>query len=190
MNLVNRDKIRAGTVAGYMKSVNALFVKRNLPAPIDLKNKKDKVAILISNLKSEEAVANQRNPFTPQMVAEFIRRGNESDHMSLPSLVKDIIISGREIGYRASETCQTNSTLPDYHVYPNGNKVIKALCEDWWTGYDANGNIVPDVVKDKDKVVKMVLTWFIQKNRRNKEKVTYVRNANNSEPFLPLYLCL
>jgi hypothetical protein len=86
-NIRHKDSIRAAdTVAGYMKEVNVLFKKRNLPLPIDFKDRKDKVSILISNLKAEEDIANQRSPLSPQMVAEFIRKGKAADHLSFKAL--------------------------------------------------------------------------------------------------------
>ena len=94
-----------------MKEVNALFKNRNLPLPIDFKDRKDKVSILISNLKAEEDIANQRSPFTPQMVAEFIRKGKAADHLSFEALAMDVIMSGGRRGYRASETTTKKSRL-------------------------------------------------------------------------------
>lgn len=179
-NIRHQDNIRSGTISGYMLEVNALFKKRNLPMPIDFKDSEDMVNILVSNLAKEEDIANQRSPFTPQMVNEFFRRGQTADPDSLEALVLDIIKGGRGMGYRASETSTTTNSRPDYYTYPGSRrKVVKAVCEDWWMGYDENGNAVDDVVADEDRVEKLKILWKFQKNRRNNEPVSYKRNRNS-----------
>lgn len=180
LSINHKDEIRSGTVAGYMKQVNELFRKRDLSIPIDFRSKENPVAIMIDNLRKEEVVANRRDPFTPQMIAEFLRRGDIAHPHSFEALVKDLVISGREIGYRASEISQTASTKPNYHTYPRTQrKVIKSICEDWWTAYDVNNNVINDILTNEDAVHKMRITWLIQKNRQNGEKLTYARDTTN-----------
>jgi hypothetical protein len=194
-----------------MREVNELYRKRDLPLPIDFKDRTNPVNILIANLKAEEDIANQRsaftpqmvvefikertNPvnilianlkaeedianqrsaFTPQMVAEFIRHGKEARSDSLESLAMNIICSGREMGYRALETSTSTKTKPDYYTYPGSKRsVVKAICENWWTCYDENGNEVFYTGRNKSIILKMKIYWRFQKNRRNNEPVTYI----------------
>lgn len=96
---MNKDAIRADIISGYMKEVNVLFEKRGLPHPINLIDRKDPVSILIANLRAQEDIASQRNPFAPQMVAEFIRRGKTSAFESLEALVMNVTVVGRQKGY-------------------------------------------------------------------------------------------
>jgi hypothetical protein len=153
-----------------------LYRKRDLPPPIDFKDRTNPVNILIANLKAEEDIANQRSAFTPQMVAEFIKRGNEACHDSLESFAMNIICSGREMAYRASETSTSTKTKPDYYTYPGSNRsVVKAVCKNWWTCYDSNGNEVYYTGQNKAIIRKMKIHWRFQKNRRNNEPVTYTR---------------
>ena len=174
-NIKNKDDIRADTVSGYMREVNELFKKRELPPPIDFRDRKHLVNVLIANLKAEEDVANQRSPFTPQMVAEFIKRGKAADHDSLEACALDVIISGREMGLRASEVTTTTSTKPDYFKYPRSERyVVKAMCADWWTSLDKDGNTIENDIELRNLVKKMIIYWKIQKNRRNNDPVTYV----------------
>jgi hypothetical protein len=151
-----------------------------LPLPIDFKDRKDKVSILISNLKAED-IANQRSPLSPQMVAEFIRKGKAADHLSFKALATDVIMSGGQQGYRASETTTKKKTKPDYFKYPGSKRrVVKAMCVDWWTTYDNKNDVIEDGLLDKASVEKMKLRWKIQKNRRNNEPVT--RTQNKTDP--------
>ena len=185
-NIKHKDTIRSGTISGYMHEVNALFRKRGLDQLIDFKDYQDPVNILIKNLSAEEDVADQRSPFTPQMVAEFFRRGKSADRNSLEALVLNIIVAGRGMGFRASETSTSTRTKPDYFTYPRSSKqVIKAMCENWWTGLDRNENVVDDIVDNKDEVVKTKINWKIQKNRRNNEAVTYVCDKVNTDCCIP-----
>lgn len=181
-NIRHKDSIRAETVAGYMREVNELFKKRNLPLPVNFKDRKDKVNILISNLKAEEDIANQRSPFTPQMVAKFISRGKATGHLTLEALCMDVIMSGGRQGYRASETTTTRRTKPDYFEYPGSKKrVIKAMCADWWTAYDGNNDTMDDFLQRKAAVEKMKIHWKFQKNRRNNEPVTHTRSETDPD---------
>jgi hypothetical protein len=176
-NINNMESLRANTITGYMREVNVLYRKRDLPPPIDFKDRANPVNILIGNLKAEEDIANQRSAFTPQMVAEFIKRGKEARHDSLESLAMNIICSGREMAYRASETSTSTQTKPDYYTYPGSKRsVIKAICENWWSCYDGNGNEVVYTGQNKATIVKMKIYWKFQKNRRNNEPVTYIRD--------------
>jgi hypothetical protein len=100
------------------------------------------------------------------MVAEFFRRGKSADKNSLEALVLNIIVSGRGTGFRASETSTSTRTKPDYFTFPRSSKqVVKAMCENLWTGLDRNGNVVDDIVDNKDEVAKTKINWKIQKNR-------------------------
>jgi hypothetical protein len=112
------------------------------------------------------------------MVAEFIRRGKAAPHESLESLVMDIMGSGREQGFRASETTTKTKSKPTFFTYPGSlRKVIKAICRDWWLAYD----IIKDVTAEEGRVFKLKIRWKIQKNRRNNEPVTYTRDDDNPD---------
>ena len=61
----------------------------------------------------------------------------------------------------------------DYHVYPSGRKVIKAFTANDFQFFDADGQSVLDISEASINVVaKVRITWRIQKNRQNNQKVT------------------
>ena len=184
-NLNHKSAIRASTVAEYMSEVNVLYKKRKLPVPIDFRSREDGCAILIENQRKQEGIAMQRDPLSAQMVALIMATGLNAPHDSLESLMRDIIITGREIGFRSCEISQTTMSKPNYHEYPNGTRVIKSICEDWLTSLDRHGNEISDPVADGDALRDMILTWYIQKNRRNREKRRYRKNEINSEFCVP-----
>ena len=80
---------------------------------------------------------------------------------------------GRFIGPRVSEYAQTSAKKVDYHVYPSGKKVIKAFSADDFVFFDRSGHtleLLDDACLDQAHRVK--ITWRIQKNRRNGQKIT------------------
>lgn len=99
-----------------MNEVNNLYGKRGLPPPMDFQNRDDKVTIMLKNMAKEEDIANQRDPFTPQMVSEFMRRAAAADPDSFEALFGDVIVTGRQTAYRAAEISQSSRTKPDYHI--------------------------------------------------------------------------
>ncbi len=66
-NIKNKDMLRSDTIRAYLQQVNALYVKRDLPAPIaNFQSSPHCAAILYRNLKAEEDIAAQRSPLSPQ----------------------------------------------------------------------------------------------------------------------------
>lgn len=180
-NIRNKNVMRASTVKEYAIEINELHALRNLPEPIDFKNKSDTVVKLISNLQKEEDVAKQRKPLSNQVAAEMLRRGQQADPLSLQALMADITKVARKVGPRAGEFTQTTSKRPDYHKYPSGKTVIKSICADWLTFKSKRGNTIRCPVKNRSRVESVTLKWKIQKNRRNGEEVTYTRNHTKPE---------
>ena len=179
MNLRNKEQLRSATVQEYIADINELFTLRNLQIPVpDFDDKTNPVATLIKNLRTEESIANQRAPLTPEIVAEAMRLAEKASRDSLEALMFDIIIVSREVGPRAGEITQKKNE-PDYFCYPSGKRVIKAMCRDWWTAYDASGNVIDNWTRDDHKIESMKICWKIQKNRRNNEPLKYKRDGSN-----------
>ena len=77
------------------------------------------------------------------------------------------------IGPRASKYAQTSSKKVDYHTYPLGNKVIKAFTADDFAFFYKAGNTQELINKSCiDQAHKVQITWRIQKNCRNGQKIT------------------
>ena len=54
----------------------------------------------------------------------------------------DVVCIGRFIGTQVSEYAQTSPSKVDYHVYPSGNKVVKAFTADDFDFYDKSGDLI------------------------------------------------
>ena len=174
-NIRNKDELRAETIRGYVREINVLHQLRNLPEPIDLKDKKSPIGLLIHNLQQEEDVARRRNPVTPEMAVALIQRGQRAELTSKDALIRDLIIISSEMGPRAAEVVQTTRSRPDVHQYPSGKTVIKSICRDWFTCYDKNKRRVLNPIKRRKAVQDIEIAWKIQKNCRNGDKGWYTR---------------
>jgi hypothetical protein len=175
-NCRNKDLIRAATVRGYAKEVNKIFELRNLPPPINMGSKECPIYTLIYNLEQEENIAKRRKPITEAMAARFIQRGERAHFLSKEALASDITVMNREFGARAAEFLQTTPFKVDQHEYPSGRKVNKAMGRSWFTAYDKYDRVIKDPVRDRKKVTYIMITWLIQKNRRNGEECYFYEN--------------
>ena len=80
---------------------------------------------------------------------------------------------GRFIGPRVSEYAQTSSKKVDYHIYPSGKKVIKAFTAYDFVFFDKSGHTLQLINNSSlDQAHKVKITWHIQKNRCNCQKIT------------------
>ena len=72
-----------------------------------------------------------------------------------------------------SKYAQTSPTRVDYHVYPSGNKVIKAFIADIFAFFYKAGNTL-ELLDNSclDKAHKLMITWRIQKNHQNGQTIT------------------
>lgn len=175
-NINCKNELRSKTVAGYLSEVNKLHELRRRPKPIDLRNSTLKPSILYRNLRDEEHIASKREPITNQTAIRIITDGRSAPFTSKKSLFRDTTVLAREVGPRSAELVQKTAGKPDYHEYPSGKRVIKALCEDNFTFYDDNDQLIADPVANRAAVRSMAIEWFIQKNRRNGEKLRYKVN--------------
>ena len=83
------------------------------------------------NLESEEDIARQRKPLDASIHEEIIRFAREASKNSLEEVVSNIIAAGKFLGWQASKHSQTSQDKVDYHKYPSGKEVMKAInCND------------------------------------------------------------
>ena len=80
---------------------------------------------------------------------------------------------GRFIGPRVSKYAQTSSKKVDMHKYPSGKEVIKAFTANDFVFFDKSGHTL-ELLDDSclDQAHKVKITWRIQKNRQNSQKIT------------------
>ena len=174
VNFKNKASLRSNTIKGYATGINSLFALRGMEAPIILSDPNNMAGILINNLIKEEDIARQRSPLDSKMYTEMLRRSNaslslDSEHRTL----FDATTIGRYLGPRVSEFAQTTDKTVDYHVYPSGRKVIKAFIANDFQFIDVTGQVITGLIDTSIDVVDRVrVTWRIQKNRQNNQKVT------------------
>jgi hypothetical protein len=130
--------------------------------------------ILINNVIKEEDIARQRSPLDSNIYAEMLRRSNVScSPDSEQRTVFNVTTMGRYLGPRVSEYAQTTDNTVDYHVYPSGKQVIKAFIASDFQFINANGQVITELSDASNDVVDRVrITWCIQKNRQNNQKIT------------------
>ena len=59
---------------------------------------------------------------------------------------------------------------------------MKAMQRSDFRFFDAQGNVITDLINNRDRVVSVEITWRVQKNRQNGQKITWV--ANEAFPLL------
>ena len=131
--------------------------------------------MLITNHKIEEDIAVQQYPLNSAILAQLDTMASSSSSMdSEKNLIFDMTCLGRFIGPCVSEYPQTSSKKVGYHKYPSGNKVIKAFTADDFVFFDKAGNTL-ELIDDSclDQAHKVRITWRIQKNRHNGQKITF-----------------
>jgi hypothetical protein len=87
------------------------------------------------------------------------------------------------LAYRnpVSKYAQTSPSTIDYHVYPSGNKVIKAFIADNFAFYDKSGDLIVLLDNESVDIVKKVkITWQIQNNSQNGQAITLSADNNHS----------
>ena len=181
VNYNNLATLRSATCRGYAEDVSKLFVLRDFPSPVDFDDKTNWTTTLVNNLKKEEDIATQRLPLDDKIHAELINMRNKGNKDSAESVVSEIVSSGKSTGYRASEHSQKTQDKVDYHHYPSGKEIMKALNGNDIAFADKKG-VLFQIKKKADikRVHSVVITWRHQKNRRNGEKTRLI--ADHAHP--------
>jgi hypothetical protein len=79
-----------------------------------------------------------------------------------------------------SECAQTTDKTVDYHVYLSGRKVIKAFTANDFQFFDVNGQVIIELSDASIDVIDRVhITWRIQKNHQNNQKITLLCNKTS-----------
>lgn len=195
INYTDKKGLRSATLAGYGDAINALFLLRGFPQPVDTSDPNNASGIIIKNLKSEEDIAIQRSPLDSAIFAEIQRSSSRSkSEDSEVSLMMDLSCINRVTGSRMSEYSQTKVNDIDYHTFPSGAKIIKAFTTDDFVFFDNRGRKVKlphqpsseQVIALEKKIVKVTITWRFQKNRQNNEKRTFSAEIPSNELICPV----
>jgi hypothetical protein len=79
-----------------------------------------------------------------------------------------------------SKYAQTSDKNVDYHVYPSGKQVIKAFIASNFTFYDKKSQIIADLSNASFNIVERIcITWHIQNNCQNNQKITLLCDKAN-----------
>ena len=175
-NCNNKSNTRSDTVKGYLEAVNDLFIARKFKPPVDLNEITNPASTIVKNLKEEEDIAKRRDPITSEIYAEIIRQAKEAEPGSEKWLLGKLANVAKNIGPRSCEYAQKKANEVEYHVYPSGNKVVKAFTREDITFLDKNSRKL-DVSNPESRklVAKVRIRWRIQKNRQNGQTVTVKR---------------
>jgi hypothetical protein len=85
-----------------------------------------------------------------------------------------------------SEYAQITQDKVDYHVYPSGTRVIKAFTANDFVFYDKSGHVLKKINDSTlDLATSVQITWCIQKNPQNSQKIKL--SADTKNPQYALY---
>jgi hypothetical protein len=80
------------------------------------------------------------------------------------------------------EYAQTTQDKVDYHVYPSGTRVIKVFTANDFVFYDKSGHVLKKIDNSTLNLATFVqITWRIQKNRQNGQKIKLSADTKNPE---------
>lgn len=182
INYHNKLVLRSVTCEGYAKAVNLLFKLRDYPPPVDLTSLTGCTRTIIHNLDREETIAAKRSPLDDKIHAELLNFAKKSTVNSLEAVIADIATFGKAAGVRVSEHSQTKSDTVDYHEYPSGKQVIKAITGNDAIFSDIDGKIFQIKRKsDLKRVHAVVVTWRFQKNRQNGQQIRLLVDRDHPE---------
>jgi len=118
------------------------------------------------------------------MFASLLEVAKHSAPDSLEVNVADWMIFVRITGLRCAEYAHKNQSGVDEHLYPSGKRVAKAFLTTDWEFYDDTGAIIsihPLNSEPQDFPKKLRVTFRIQKNRQNGQKLTLVTDDDHPD---------
>ncbi len=126
-------------------------------------------------------MASQRRPLDSTIFAELQRAALSShSYNSNQNLLFDILTLARFIRPPVSEYAQTTQDKVDYHVYPSGTRIIKAFSDNDFAFYDKNSHVLTNIDDLLfDSATSIQITWCIQKNRQNGQKIKLSTDMKN-----------
>lgn len=181
-NNINKMPLRAQTVREYLEAINELFEESGYDKPTNFEQKKTAPTLFYENAKTWESEPNRRTHITQVFLDEFKKLANvdASNPNSIIQAMLDWTKLGRYTAFRLAEYGQSTETKIDYHELPNGTKIMKALCRDDLCFKDSAGKVVKNPVANVHLVYSVTITWRVQKNRRNGQKITWVLDSKDA----------
>ena len=175
-------ELRAATLKEYLEAVNDLFVQKKCPLPIDLNNPKAcPAANFYEQIKTWETEPNRRTHMTPEFLQQLLTLADKIDDKDtfVPVLV-DWTIMARYGGFRFCEVGQKTQTRIEYHeIAVTARRIMKAFARGDFEFFDAHGRKIEDVEANVKSIRKLRITWRVQKNRRNGQRITWMLDTVN-----------
>jgi len=158
--------IRYSTIKNYLKAAYELF------GNITYESGNTFVKIILDAVQNYETVPNRRRMITDGMMTWLIEKAARAGPDSAVSAIVDWIILGRYTGFRASEWSQKTQSKYDHIEDWPGLPSRAVTRHDFDFLGDNERHLDPSEFKD-DLIHYLVITWRIQKNRQNGQKVTF-----------------
>ena len=158
--------IRHSTINGYLTAAYELF------GDIPYESTHNFVAIILKAVQNYETVPKRRRMITDAMMEWLLDKATSTGSDSSFSAIVDWILLGRYTGFRASEYSQ--KTQKDYERIEDwpGLPSRATTRHDFIFLGDNERHLAPGEFNG-DLIHYLVVTWRIQKNRMNGEKVTF-----------------
>ncbi len=181
INYYNKDILWSSTLWRCATTVNTLFQLRGFKQPTNLSNLSNMAGIIINNLINEETVASHCSPLDSTIFAELQWAASSSHSCDSDwNLLFDILTPTHFIGPCISEYTQTTQNKVDYHVYPSETRVIKVFTANYFVFYNKNGHaLTKNDSLSFDLATFIQITWHIQKNHQNSQKIRLSVDTKN-----------
>ena len=173
--------IRADTIKGYMRVVNAYYKMQGYNRPFDTKSKSDAARLLKEQEKFEQDPA-RRAALPDIVIAKMCDLAEASNPLGFRATAWDATGLGRFTGARQQEFAMDTRNVIKKYVLPNGVQVTRAYCVRNFHYRDANRAPVDFPLVTRDRIVEVGPQYDVQKNRRNGQIVWFRR-----EPRHPKY---
>ena len=169
----------SATVQGYLDAINTSFCLQNFDAPANLMDRSNMCYKIVLAGEREENIARQRSPISREMFTALLDQAKESSADSLKTGVADWFTFIRITGLRCTEYAQKTQSAIDKHKYPLGKCVVKAFIPSNWKIFNSKSRVINVHSlhgEPKEFLSKLRITFQIQKNRWNGQKITLVAN--------------
>ena len=180
---LQKIKIEVGTIKGYMRAVNEHYKKHRLPLPWDLKSDSKGVELL-NQQESYEKKPDRREPLHDKVLVKMMQLSEDSHALSFRRAIWLWSKLGRYTGFRRQEFAMEKQLVIQYHIKPDGTRVVRSFCLKDFIWYDEDGMIISlaEVLADRELAVQVGHHYEIQKNRQNNQIVT--QNRDTAYPSL------
>ena len=175
-------ELRASSLKGYLEAVNALFVSKGCPPPVDLTDPDScPSANFYKQVGTWENEPNRRTHMTPEFLQQLLTQADATDDKDtfIPVIV-DWTIMARYGAFRICKAGQRTQSKIEYHeVQVTGKLIMKAFARGDFVFKDAQGRVICHVEHQRELIIELEVTWRVQKNRRNGQRITWLRDKVN-----------